>query len=330
MSQSTTLKPHLRKRTPLTIALRWLHSFREFGITTTLALKSQRFGMHLTRWRCDRIRKFIFRHYQDIASAPVDETSILPMGKNFPIWVMWWQGEEGMPPIVKTCYETLKAAADSHPVHLITRDNYSQYVDFPSYILKKVERGTITLTHFSDLMRVSLIARHGGLWVDSTILPGMPITIGADTKLYTLRTHDYFGDKFIAHCRWTGFLIGAGAGNPLFVRTRELFLRYWKVHDLLITYLFIDHVYDYFYDHTPALRAMLDAVPLSEADFLHMERHLGEKYQEASAHKHLNASPFHKLSYKMRFPFRTEDGSLTWYGYISEFNGAIPLPAEQA
>ena len=42
-----------------------------------------------------------------------------------PIWVCWWQGEINMPNIVRICYESICANSGTHPVKLITKDNYS-------------------------------------------------------------------------------------------------------------------------------------------------------------------------------------------------------------
>lgn len=61
-----------------------------------------------------------------------------PIGDDSNIWVMWWQGESGMPEIVKMCYNSIKANAGSHPVVLITRENYKDYVKLPEFIEEKI------------------------------------------------------------------------------------------------------------------------------------------------------------------------------------------------
>ena len=85
------------------------------------------------------------------------------------IWVMWWQGESAMPPIVKACYSSIKRAAKDYEVVLITEENWKQYVEIPQYIIDKVDCKKITLTHFSDIVRVALLKRWGGLWIDATV-----------------------------------------------------------------------------------------------------------------------------------------------------------------
>ena len=84
------------------------------------------------------------------------------------IWTMWWQGTDKMPPIVNACYDRmLKLFSDD--LILITEDNYTEWVELPDYIIKKYNDGLISTTHLSDIIRVELLKRYGGAWVDATI-----------------------------------------------------------------------------------------------------------------------------------------------------------------
>ena len=66
---------------------------------------------------------------------------IPPASNQAPIWVCWWQGENAMPPIVQSCFQSLCSHAGNHLVHLITQENISKYVTIPDYILRKVQEG---------------------------------------------------------------------------------------------------------------------------------------------------------------------------------------------
>ena len=44
----------------------------------------------------------------------------------------------------------------------------NEYVQFPDYIVRKWKEGVISNTHLSDLLRLELLIRYGGLWIDST------------------------------------------------------------------------------------------------------------------------------------------------------------------
>ena len=68
-----------------------------------------------------------------------------------------------MPDIVKVCYASAKHHAGQHPVILITEQNYQEYATMPDYILQKVKNHEISLTHFSDMLRINLLKEHGGI-----------------------------------------------------------------------------------------------------------------------------------------------------------------------
>lgn len=80
-----------------------------------------------------------------------------------PIWVCWWQGEAQMPDICKQCLCSVRHNAAAHPVIVIDLDNYAQYVDMPQAVVDKHKSGLIDYTHFADILRCMLLARHGGI-----------------------------------------------------------------------------------------------------------------------------------------------------------------------
>lgn len=86
------------------------------------------------------------------------------------IWVCWWQGLDQSPEIVKACVKSIKRNAGKHTVIILTEDNYRQYVDIPKWVEEKKNKGIITRTNYSDLLRLSLLAKHGGLWLDATFI----------------------------------------------------------------------------------------------------------------------------------------------------------------
>ena len=41
-------------------------------------------------------------------------------------------------------------------------------MNFPEWLLEKKDKGIITKTHMSDLLRLKLLGQYGGIWLDST------------------------------------------------------------------------------------------------------------------------------------------------------------------
>lgn len=58
--------------------------------------------------------------------------------------------------------ESIRRNAKNNQVSLITDANYMEYVHIPSWVEQK---RIISKTHFADLLRLSLLAEHGGIWL---------------------------------------------------------------------------------------------------------------------------------------------------------------------
>ena len=58
-----------------------------------------------------------------------------------PVWVCWWTGEETAPLLVRQCIKSIRKNAGTHPVHLITKDNYRDFLEIPAFMLEEVQSG---------------------------------------------------------------------------------------------------------------------------------------------------------------------------------------------
>ena len=70
------------------------------------------------------------------------------------VWMMWWQGEEVMPPLVKACYQQAKKIYGDNVI-IISKNNYMKYVDISPKIIEKFSKNQISITHFSDVLRLT-------------------------------------------------------------------------------------------------------------------------------------------------------------------------------
>ena len=87
------------------------------------------------------------------------------------IFTMWIQGIENIPLIVKKTIESQKKYAEKFGYEFIFLDknNIFNYIQLPEIIVEKYEKGIIDFIKFSDIVRVTLLAKYGGVWLDSTI-----------------------------------------------------------------------------------------------------------------------------------------------------------------
>lgn len=158
------------------------------------------------------------------------------------IWICWWQGIENAPELVKKCYNSVCHYYSDWDIRVITFNNYTDYIDFPQFIIDKWNDGVISHTHMSDILRLELLIRYGGLWLDSTVLAtsgDIPRSV-TESDLFFYQTLKPGAD---GHCvLLSNWLIYASSNNRILKLTRELLYQYWKRTNTLSDY-FIFHYY---------------------------------------------------------------------------------------
>lgn len=232
------------------------------------------------------------------------------------IWLCWWQGLDQAPELVKRCVESIRRNAGNHEVVVITDENMSDYVEIPECILEKRKTGVITRTNLSDLLRLSLLANYGGLWLDSTFLCTASLDeIVFSEPLFSIKRPDYL------HCSIAG---GYFAGYSLacnddlrwmFAAIRDFFLEYWRNTDFLVDYLMVDYMIVLAQRHNMEIASAFSSIkpnnPLCD-DLFTM---LGQPFFKDGWHELTRDTSLFKLSWKFDFPVES-NGTPTYYGKL--------------
>ncbi len=85
------------------------------------------------------------------------------------IWTAWLQGFGNAPEMVKACLESQRTHLRGYDVRVLDIDNYRQWVDLPEDIVSKYRKGRIPPASFSDLLRLAVLRKYGGVWMDATV-----------------------------------------------------------------------------------------------------------------------------------------------------------------
>ena len=159
------------------------------------------------------------------------------------IWICWWQGLENAPEIVRLCIESIRRNAKNHEVTLITDNNYNDYVHFPSWVEQKRDEGIISKTHFSDLLRLSLLAEHGGMWLDATFFcTSTEIEDYFKYPVWSVKRPDYL-HLSVASGNFANYALACDYEHRwVFATFRDYFLHYWETNNSLIDYLTLDYL----------------------------------------------------------------------------------------
>lgn len=224
--------------------------------------------------------------------------------RNSPIWIFWWQGIEKAPEVVRICTNSVKKHAGDHRIIIVSEDNYTRYAEIPDYIIKRLKNGQITLTHFSDILRVELLYKHGGIWMDATLwLTGdIPEDIYR-LPFYTIK-HDKYSDWHVCRGKWSTFFFCAGKYNPLMRFCRDFLYTYWKTENSLICYLIIDVAICLAYDNYIWANKMIEDVDANNEAVFDLQSHMNQPYEEDLLHEWCKNTFAHKVSYKIPFKFK--------------------------
>lgn len=209
------------------------------------------------------------------------------------IWWCWLQGEENAPALSKKCLESLRLHIPDKEIKIITSDNMYDYVDFPDYIKEKYAHGKISHAHFSDLLRLQLLIKYGGTWIDATVFCTARPDYIFNIPLFVFKTKEK-NDPATTAQNW---FMSAERNNPILTLTRDLLFEYWKTHGNAIHYFIF-----YFFMTLAAEKypKEWEAVPWFPDLPPHiLQRELNKPYSEARWKQICRMSDIHKLSYKI-------------------------------
>jgi hypothetical protein len=264
------------------------------------------------------------------SSSVPEETS-----RSYVVWVMWWQGEDEMPPIITMNYNSLKRNANGHKINLITNQNYLNFVELPDFIISKFENKIINLTHLSDIIRVTLLSQCGGLWLDATIYVTAPLP--EEMNVY------YWSTKWVldrneknSYPLWRALwnissipkltitqCIGiwfSCPNNPIFDCLKDFWLEYWK-NERNTPYYWTTEVFlnGIMYDKIPAVKNMIDEVTESNSHVFKMRHHISQDYNDQILRELTRDTQFFYLSWKERYhEISPETRNKTLYGFLRD------------
>ena len=216
--------------------------------------------------------------------------------KSDKVWICWLQGMESAPEMVKKCYLSLKENIKGKEIIVLTEENYRQYVQFPKYIQEKIDNGIITKTHMSDLMRLELLIKYGGTWIDATVFCS-----GNDYPEYLFES-DLFMFQTLkpgldGECaRISSWFMTSTTNHPILLLTRALLYEYWKKHNYLKDYFLLHDFMEIAIENYP--EEWNKVVPFSNSIPHILLLRLFEPYDENIWKNVKEMTRFHKLSYK--------------------------------
>ena len=230
--------------------------------------------------------------YSNITANPAIEIST-----DCPIWVMWWQGFDNCPPVVEKCIASINRNAGEHPVIMLSKDNFRDYIDLPKEIETKILNKVKCIAYLSDIIRFGLLSTRGGIWLDATIYVSQPIT-SWPMSLYSIR-HATKDSRFVLDgYRWSSFMVASAPHEVMPTFVYKALLTYFKENDALIDYFLTDYLIAIIYLNNEYVRKQVDSFPKDNLDCLALLMNMSKPYDKDRLDYLLKASRFHKLDWR--------------------------------
>ncbi|MCK9295290.1 MAG: capsular polysaccharide synthesis protein [Desulfobulbaceae bacterium] len=142
------------------------------------------------------------------------------------IWFLWFQGMDNAPFVVRKCYESWKERNPNWELIFLSDENLSHYASLalpPEKIYK------LTKALYSDFIRLELLSKYGGVWVDSTCfcVDSLDNWLGEYTSSGFFAFYQPAPDRVMS-----SWFLASEKGHPIVVKLIENLIYYWLKNDL--------------------------------------------------------------------------------------------------
>lgn len=245
----------------------------------------------------------VIRHYENGGDGLYPIKKYKQIDGNI-IWVCWWQGKFSMPDVVDMCVtqmETLCKQLQNVKFILVTKDNYQDFIELPAFVIEKLEKGNMSLTTFSDILRQCLLSSYGGAWIDATVLCTSVKGIEElfkkhyfSIKIESNKVNKNSEGQVLTGGRWAGFFLN-NVGTNVFSFVRDCMLYYFENKDYLINFYIQNYCIKIAYDHFKTVRDIID----SQSIFCNHVYYVEECMKRGETLELQEDTYFYKLSYKI-------------------------------
>ncbi len=267
-------------RTPFSINLsRNLKHYYALKYKQTNKLKYFLLASKYKGKQLNQTMKLIDRNYSHLLNLKVDDNYINETSK---IYVIWLQGEDKMTSLSKFCYQSILKNSGDKEVKLVTLDNLKEFnISLPDFIFKNLKNGKLSYTNVADLIRIMLLARHKGIYMDLTIYLFKQIDESLfDLPYVSINSNRIFKNPYnLANFDTMNFgqVYFLGGTSPRLYKLVEIvMLDYIKKHHKLPFYEFLYYVIEYFYLNDENIRNKINQLPTNNSDCEILSNYLDE------------------------------------------------------
>ena len=247
----------------------------------------------------EKVQPVLMRRYEPLMDDMIARYSGMDLrhAHSDKLWFCWLQGMQEAPDLVRACMESQRRNIKGRRMEIISYDTYNDFITLPDHIVRKHREGKIPHPHFSDLIRLELLIRHGGTWIDSTVLctgGNFPQEV-LDCDLFLFQYRDARTRRLRGFSNW---FITACTDNKVLLVLRDMLYQYWRDYDCVLDY----YVFHLFFSMI-ARRCTEEMAAMPRSDnrlTLLLGDRIRDGYDGQWMRKLTSACAFHKLNYRIK------------------------------
>ena len=237
------------------------------------------------------------------------------------IFVCWWQAIDKMPDVPRLCVESIKRNAGNHEVILLDKHNVQDYIDIPVQALEMLDKNVLKLAHLSDFIRLSLLYKYGGIWLDATVLLTDEIKLVSPSNMFASIRIKPLKIKTISDYRWTTYCIVACRNSPVIKVFLDVFkCNFEQGRFRFVDYLFIDFAICLLYQKCPQFKGIIDNTPYSNPRLYELVGYLNSPVDSVNLEEWSDTS-LYKLNWRVKV--KCDNSYETVFQKLEELYGKV-------
>lgn len=239
--------------------------------------------------------KYNLKKYANIALKENNDNSIAENEKI--IWQYWHQDKKNAPEIIKKCLSSIKKHYPDYKVNVLSFDDIKDFIELPQKAYWLLENKKIPIALFSDILRLNLLSKYGGMWIDATMYATGKLPeeiLEADFFMFQKnpKTDSMQNNN-------SCYFIKAKKNNIFLEAIKSSIENYWNENDFVINYFLFEHIVTLLSNSNEKLSKEWEKMPLKyTTNVTAIQDKKFKKLDDEDFYNILKETTIHKLTYK--------------------------------
>lgn len=213
------------------------------------------------------------------------------------IFIYWAQKFINAPTVVKKCLLSWKLKNPTWKIIKLDDDNLSQYINIEKEI-PGIRDKDITKTSYSDIVRIFLLEKYGGVWCDATVFCNKSLDDWLDKNIST----GFFAFNKPTKSRLlSSWFLYSDKDNYIVKKWKEKTILYWINNDKMDDYFWFQYLFGNLYNSDKKFIELWNSTPKISAkgpNYIYRQGILNILSKKVKNHIDENKTSVYKLTYK--------------------------------